>query len=129
MRCLQVSIATPRGPATVTAEVVATRPEIERGLMFRDYLAPDAGMLFLMGHEAPWAFYMRNTRIPLDMIYIGRDQTVVGVIENAVPFAEEQRGVGRLSLYVLEVNGGWAAAHRVGIGSRVRFYEGSFASR
>lgn len=78
-------------------------------------------MLFLMGQEAPWAFYMRNTFIPLDMIYIGRDQRVVGVIEHAVPLTEDQRGVGVPSLYVLEVNAGWTTAHAVGVGSPVHF--------
>ena len=68
-----ISIATPWGEATVTVEVVTTRAEIERGLMWRDQLPYDAGMLFVMGKEDVWAFYMRNTLIPLDIIYIARD--------------------------------------------------------
>jgi len=116
-----VSIATPWGEATVKVEVVATRPEIERGLMYRTYLAPDAGMLFLLEMETVWAFYMRNTLIPLDILYIGRDLTIAGMFPNAEPCTDALRSVGKPSLYVLEVNGGWAAANQVRDGARVRF--------
>ena len=51
--------ATPRGVATVTVEVVTTRPQIEYGLMWRNHLPFDAGMLFVMGSDAVWSFYMR----------------------------------------------------------------------
>ena len=121
--CATVSIATPLGEETVVVEVVATRPEIEHGLMYRTYLSPNAGMLFLMEMEAVWAFYMRNTLIPLDMIFIDSNLTVVGVVANAEPCTETLRSVGKQSRYVLEVNGGWAAANQVGVGARVRFGE------
>ena len=114
-----VSIATPWGEATVTVEVVTTRPAIEYGLMFREHLPYNAGMLFLMGSEAPWAFWMRNTFIPLDMIYIARDLTVAGVVPNAEPCTDTLRSIDRSSSYVLEVNGGWAAAHQITVGAKV----------
>ena len=116
-----VSIATPNGEATVRVEIVATAPKIERGMMYREHLAPDAGMLFLMGRDHDWAFYMRNTLIPLDMIFITREMTVAGVVANAEPRTETLRKVNTPSLYVLEVNGGWAAAHHVTAGAKVRF--------
>ena len=115
-----VAIATPRGEAAVTAEVVTTRPEIERGLMYRSRLPPDAGMLFVMGSDDVWSFWMRNTLIPLDMIFIGRDLTVVGIVANAEPCTDTHRTVHKPSAYVLEVNGGWAAHHQVAEGARVR---------
>ena len=115
-----ISIATPRGEATVTVEIASTRAEIERGLMYRDHLPYDAGMLFLMGRDDVWAFYMRNTFIPLDMIYIARDWTVAGVIHSAEPCTETRRGINKPSRYVLETNGGWAEAHQVMPGARVR---------
>jgi len=117
----KVVIETPIGPAAVDAEVVSTRPLIEQGLMYRPYLPPDAGMLFIMDSEADHGFYMRNTFVPLDMIYIARDMTIAGIIANAEPFTEAQRHVGRTSIYVLEVNGGWADRHHVMPGARVRF--------
>lgn len=116
-----VVVETPVGPQTVDVEVVRSRKAIEQGLMYRRYLAPDAGMLFVMDSEADHGFYMRNTVLPLDIIYIGRDMTVAGVIANAEPFTDARRRVGRPSIYVLEVNGGWAARHHVKPGARVWF--------
>lgn len=103
-----VAVATTRGVATVEVEVARTPEEIQRGLMYRRYLAPDAGMLFVMGRSDVWAFYMRNTLIPLDMIYIGDDLRIVGIVHDVEPCTETHRGVGLPSFFVLEVNGGWA---------------------
>jgi uncharacterized membrane protein (UPF0127 family) len=117
----KVIIETAAGEQIVTVEVVHTQPKIERGLMYREHLAPDAGMLFFMGSEYDWAFYMRNTLIPLDMIFITKNMTIAGVVANAEPRTEDLRRVGKPSLYVLEVNGGWAAAHQAVAGAKVRF--------
>ena len=116
-----VTFVTPTGDVTVQAEVVATPAAIQQGLMYREHLGPDAGMLFLMGCDKDWSFYMRNTLIPLDMIFITREMTVAGVAANAVPRTETLRSVGKPSLYVLEVNAGWAAKHQVAAGTKVRF--------
>ncbi len=116
-----VVLETPSGPQRVWVEVVRRQQEIRRGLMFREHLPADQGMLFLMGEEKVHTFYMRNTLIPLDMIFIGRDLTVAGIVENAVPRDETSRDVGKPSLYVLEVNGGWSKAHGVGPGTKVSF--------
>lgn len=116
-----VHIATPGGEVSVRVEVVATPAAIERGLMYREHLPPDAGMLFLMGEERDWSFYMRNTLIPLDMIFIKADLSIAGIVEKAEPRTETLRRVGFPSTYVLEVNGGWAATHQVGPGAKVRF--------
>jgi uncharacterized protein len=117
----RVLIATPAGELAVRVEVVSTPPTIQRGLMFRQNLAMDAGMLFLMEEERDHTFYMRNTLIPLDMIFIGRDLTIAGIVENAEPRTETLRQVGKPSLYVLEVNGGWTRSHQVVPGAKVRF--------
>ena len=117
----KVIIDTPAGPKTVDVEVVYTQPKIERGLMYREHLGPDAGMLFFMGEEHDHAFYMRNTLIPLDMIFITKSMMIAGVVANAEPKTETLRRVGKPSLYVLEVNGGWSAAHQVAAGAKVRF--------
>ncbi len=116
-----VYLSTPGGEVAVKVEIVATWPKIEKGLMFREYLAPDGGMLFFMGYEHDHAFYMRNTLIPLDMIFIKKDMTVAGVVERAEPRTEILRKVGALSFYVLEVNGGYTRAHGVNAGAKVRF--------
>ena len=120
IRVPAVSIATPRGEATVDVEVVTTREAIERGLMFRTHLPYDHGMLFVMGMDAVWAFYMRNTFIPLDLIYIANDWTVAGIVANAEPCTETRRSIHKPSSYVLEVNAGWSSDHQVMPGAQVR---------
>jgi hypothetical protein len=125
----RVTLSTPRGDITVGVEVVQSEPMKERGLMFRRYLAPDDGMLFLMGEERDWSFWMRNTLIPLDMIFITKDMTVAGVSANAEPMTETSRAVGKPSLYVLEVNGGYAAQHGVIDGARVQFLDTAAAAK
>lgn len=105
----------------VTVEVVRTPEQIQRGLMYRRSLPQEHGMLFLMGEERIHSFWMRNTYIPLDMIFIGKDMRVAGVVANAAPLTDDSRRVDKPSYYVLEVNAGWASAHHVGPGTPVRF--------
>jgi uncharacterized protein len=117
----KVYLSTPQGDLAVTVEVVASAAKIEHGLMFREHLPPDDGMLFLMKEERSWPFWMRNTLIPLDMIFIAKDMTIAGIVQNAEPRTESLRQVEAPSLYVLEVNGGYCATHHVAAGARVRF--------
>ncbi len=118
----QVVIETTSGARhTVLVEVVRTDAERAKGLMHRRELAPDAGMLFLFEETAAHPFWMKNTLIPLDMIFIGEDGRVAGIVARAVPGDLSPRSAGGPSRYVLEVNGGWAEAHGVGAGDRVRF--------
>jgi uncharacterized membrane protein (UPF0127 family) len=117
----RVHISTPTGEVSVRVEIVSTDSAIQRGLMYRQHLPQDAGMLFLMGEERVHTFYMRNTLIPLDMIFIGRDLTIAGIVESAEPRTETLRSVEKPSLYVLEVNGGWTRSHQVVPGAKVRF--------
>ncbi len=105
----------------VRVELARTDAERARGLMWRERLAPDAGMLFLFDESAPHGFWMKNTLIPLDMIFIGEDGRIVGIVESATPGSTALREVGAPNRYVLEVNGGWSAARGVRTGDRVRF--------
>jgi uncharacterized membrane protein (UPF0127 family) len=105
----------------VRVELARTEAERARGLMFRTSLDPDAGMLFVFEESANHGFWMQNTYIPLDMIFIDEAGRIVGIVENATPRSLEIREVGVPSRYVLEVNGGWSAAHGVRTGDRVRF--------
>ena len=117
----KVFVTSAKGDVEVKVEVVATEAKIQKGLMFRQHLPLDAGMLFLMGQEREWPFWMRNTLIPLDMLFITSDLKVAGIVENAEPLTESLRTVGKPSLYVLEVNGGWSKSHDVIAGATVRF--------
>jgi hypothetical protein len=105
----------------VAVEVARTEVERARGLMDRRELAPDAGMLFLFGETAEHPFWMKNTLIPLDMLFLSEDGHVNGIVERAIPGDLTGRTAGGPSRYILEVNGGWAAAHGVAPGDRVRF--------
>jgi uncharacterized membrane protein (UPF0127 family) len=107
--------------ATVRVEVVDTEPLIERGLMYRQNMPTDDGMLFLLPEEKEWKFWMHNTMIPLDIVFIKRDLTVAGISANCEPQTDTLRTVGVPSRYVVEVNGGWCAAHHVTAGTPVRF--------
>ena len=105
----------------VTVALARTSEEQRRGLMYVQHLPVDAGMLFLMGGDAVQSFWMKNTLIPLDMIFIRADGTVAGVVESAEPKTLTSRSVGRISRHVLEVNGGFAKAHGIGEGTRVTY--------
>lgn len=105
----------------VVAEIADDRQERSQGLMHRENLPRDRGMLFVYELEGNYAFWMKNTLIPLDMIFIDKAQRVVGIVESAQPHTTEPRRVGTPSRYILEVNGGWAEEHQVEIGDRVEF--------
>src|SRR5436309_239154 len=111
----------PGGAVEVSLEVAATPAERERGLMYRRSLAEGRGMLFVFDEDEDHAFWMKNTLIPLDMLFIARDGTVVGIHPNATPLSTANIGVGKPSRYVLEVPGGWAARHAIAAGARVEF--------
>ena len=111
------------GETSVRVEVVKTTQSRSRGLMFREHLDDDAGMLFLFQEPEHQTFWMRNTLIPLDMIFIGADRRVVGVSENAQPRTDRTREVDGESQFVLEVNGGFARRWGIGSGSRAEFVD------
>jgi uncharacterized membrane protein (UPF0127 family) len=107
------------GGAAVDAEVASTQAEEDRGLMYRTSMPEDHGMLFDLGASEVVEFWMRNTCIPLDMIFADQQGLVVGIVEAATPLDDTPRGVGRPSMYVLEVNGGWTSKHGVKVGQRM----------
>ena len=116
-----VLMAPGQEPARVTVEIARTEPERRVGLMHRKHLGAEAGMLFLFERSQQLTFWMRNTFVPLDMIFITEALTVLGVVENAEPLTESPRAVPGISKYVLEVNAGYSRAHGVGPGTVVRF--------
>jgi hypothetical protein len=126
-----VSNALPRGFVTlkdafgnahrVEVEIAATHDSRTRGLMWRKELADGKGMLFVFAVDEPHTFWMRNTLIPLDMLFLDRDGKIVGIVQNAEPRTLTARGpADRLSRYVLEVPGGWTARKGIQAGTEVR---------
>ncbi len=108
-------------PVHVEVELALTPRERAQGLMFRRELLPEHGMLFVFERAEQQSFWMKNTYLPLDMIFITSSMRVLGVIENAKPHSTESRQVPGESQYVLEVNAGFAQIHGIGTGTAVRF--------
>ncbi|HVN86314.1 MAG TPA: DUF192 domain-containing protein [Candidatus Binatia bacterium] len=110
------------GPNVRIRVELATTPAAQaQGLMYRHELASDAGMLFIFPTDSVLHFWMKNTLIPLDMLFIDRDRRIVGIVEHAHPMSTEPVGPDQPARYVLEVNGGFAAQHRIAVGSTVEF--------
>jgi len=106
-------------PHAVVVEVAADPAARERGLMFRQRLEEGRGMLFVFEEEEEHSFWMKNTLVPLDLIFVSGEGRVVGVVSRAEPLSLTPRTGGRCR-YVLEVPGGWAKARGVAPGDRVR---------
>jgi uncharacterized membrane protein (UPF0127 family) len=100
----------------VPVEIAATPEARNRGLMYRNQLP---GMLFVFPRSDNHRFWMKNTPLRLDMIFIGEDLRVVGLVESAVPFSTNPLAVDKPSKYVLEVNGGFVARHDIRVGDQV----------
>ncbi len=105
----------------VEVELARTEREKKTGLMYRKNLPPDHGMLFVYDNAKMRTFWMKNTYIPLDIIFIAPDKTIAGIVKNAEPETLDSRGVNRPSKWVLEVNGGQAARHGLQAGDRALF--------
>lgn len=118
-----VRFETPRGPWVVRVEIANSDDARRRGLMFRRELPPDRGMIFLFDSTAEHGFWMRDTLLSLDMIFLGEDRSVLGVVERAEPRTDTVRTVKKPSRYVVEVSAGEAAAHAVGPGTRAVFID------
>ena len=107
------------GEIEVALEVAVTPEAQQRGLMYRTSLAEDHGMLFVFPADEDHAFWMKNTLIPLDMLFIAADGRVVGIHPNATPLSTVAIQVGHPSRYVLEVPGGYTQRRGITAGDRV----------
>lgn len=102
-----------------TVEVARTAKEQSMGLMYRNNLAPDRGMIFPFASPQDAAFWMRNTLIPLDMIFVRADGSIANIAANTVPLSEEPvRSDGPVAA-VLEIAGGRSAELGVKPGDKV----------
>jgi uncharacterized protein len=119
----RVAISTPEGKqlAALSVEIADDTTKREVGLMYRKHLDEYAGMIFVFPEPAHLAFWMKNTVIPLDMIFADQTGRITGIVANAVPFSETPLGAPGLAQYVLEVNGGFAARHSIVAGDRMSF--------
>jgi uncharacterized membrane protein (UPF0127 family) len=114
-----VQILTVDRPVTYYVEIADSPAAIARGLMYRTAMAQDSGMLFVFESDANRYFWMKDTLIPLDLIYLSGDGRVVGVRENAVPRSTRAIRPPGPCRYVLEVSGGQCRRQGIGAGDRV----------
>lgn len=116
----RLTIATAEGTREFSVEVAADEATRERGLMFRKEVPPGTGMLFDFNPARPVAFWMKNTLIPLDIIFIGVDGRIMNIAERTVPQSLTPVPSEGAARAVLEIAGG--AASRLGIrpGDRVQ---------
>lgn len=113
-----VTFDAPRG-ATYRLEVARNPWEMTRGLMDRRYLVADAGMVFAFGTDAPRSFWMRNTLIPLDMVFVTATGVVDSFVQNAEPLTETPRRSAGPARFVIELRGGEVARMGLQAGSQV----------
>ncbi|HXC54099.1 MAG TPA: DUF192 domain-containing protein [Rhizomicrobium sp.] len=122
-----IRIDTAGGSKAFTVQIAADFASQERGLMFRREMAPDVGMLFDFHQEERVSFWMKNTPLPLDMLFIRADGTVSSVEPNAVPYSTDSIASAEPVRAVLEINGGRARDLGIRPGDRVHsaiFHDG-----
>ena len=119
----QVTVTYPNG-ARLLAEVADTPAKRTSGLMFRDRLAPDRGMLFVFEEAGEWRFWMKNTKIALDILWLGPDKRIV-YIEGNVPGCRQdpcpEYKSNKEALYVLELPAGTAKREKLAKGMKLQF--------
>ena len=102
----ELTVTTKAGPREFEVEIADEDREIQLGLMFRRSMADDEGMLFDFGDEELRSFWMRNTYIPLDMLFIKADGTIDSIAERTTPLSDKSVPSKGPVRYVLEINGG-----------------------
>jgi uncharacterized membrane protein (UPF0127 family) len=114
-----IAVHTAKGSDTFKVEVAGDHASQEKGLMFRKTMAPNAGMLFDFHTTVMTTFWMKNTILPLDIIFIRSDGTISSIAGNAVPYSEAPIPSSEPIRAVLEINGGRARALGIEPGDKV----------
>ena len=120
-----ITVKTPKG-ALIQAELADTALKRAQGLMFREHLADERGMLFIFGDAQPWTFWMKNTKIPLDIIWMDGKKTIIHIERNVPICTRQDDGCPQYhseegALYVLELGGGRAETLQLQRGMRLSF--------
>ena len=101
-------------------EIAATQEEIATGMMHRPEMAADVGMLFVLGDPRMPNFYMRNTLVSLDLLFVSSDGEIMSIAHNAVPLSERNISPGVTVSYVLEIKGGQSSILGIEPGDTLR---------
>jgi uncharacterized protein len=115
-----LTIVSATGPHRFTVEVAETPGQMEQGLMFRRTMAPDAGMLFDYKEPTVATMWMRNTLIPLDMLFVDEQGRIINIHERAIPQSLDVIAAAAPVRAVIELNGGTAARLGIAPGDRVQ---------
>ncbi len=107
--------------ATIDIEIADNVAEQQQGLMNRSYMRNDQGMLFIFNEERPQSIWMKNTILPLDIIYVGANMKIVSIAENTQPFSEASIPSRGPAQYVVEVNAGYAAQYGLAPGITIDY--------
>ena len=121
LRVIPVTLTENGRTHTIRAELAETPQQQAQGLMFRREMGADEGMLFPSDFPQIRSFWMRNTVIPLDLIFVGPDKRIINIIANAEPYSLDPLESAGPAIAVLELNGGRAAELGLKPGSRVEW--------
>ncbi len=105
----------------IDIEIADNDYETQTGMMYRDSMEDTQGMLFVFPDAQYHTFYMKNTRIPLDIIYIGSDKKIVSIQKNAKPFDESSLPSNAPAQYVLEINAGLSETWNLEVGDVINY--------
>ena len=115
---IPLTVTTLKGPHAFRVELARSPQEQAQGRMFRTAMGPDEGMLFPYPRTALLSMWMKNTYIPLDMLFIREDGTIASIAANTTPLSEQTISSGKPVAAVLELGAGFAARHGVVPGNR-----------
>lgn len=106
---------------TIEVAIAETPEQRSLGLMDVRNMPTNKGMLFIFEHEEPLSFWMANTPLPLDLIFVNRSMQIVRIHHNAQPYSERQFPSGEPAIYVVEVNAGFCLDHDITEGQFIRY--------
>ncbi len=107
--------------SSIDIEIADNEASRTQGLMYRDSMAEQQGMLFVFQDEEERAFWMKNTILPLDIIYVNAKNQIVTIQKNTVPYSEDSIPSNGPAKYVVEVNAGFCERHRVAAGDHIEW--------
>lgn len=107
--------------AHIAIEVADDNAQRNQGLMYRSSMVDSTGMLFIFEKAQEQSFWMKNTKIPLDIMYVDEDSTIFMIYKSVMPYSEKSIPSGDDALYVVEVNGGFSNRHSIEEGDKIAF--------
>ena len=118
-----LTIKTQKGDVTYNIEEAQSPQDLEKGLMFRENLAANSGMIFDLSHVSNQvAMWMKNTKIPLDMLFVNANGKIFFIYENATPMSEELIIAPEPAMFVIELNAGDVKKHGIQVGDFIKHH-------